>query len=98
MSAGHHQGGQHRRAQDHHEGRAGQLLRVLPGRRRHASKHNLTLDGYGADDDRWVGAARADRLRGALVLVVGMLFLGGDWGLVWFLKRVWQMPECGFLT
>ena len=30
------------------------------------SKHNLTLDGYGADD-RWVGAARADRLRGALV-------------------------------
>ena len=54
-------------------------------------KHNLTLDGYGAR--RPLGAARANRLRGAPTrLAVGMVFLGWVWGLVWFLKSVRQTP------
>ena len=35
-----------------------------------APKHNLTLDGYGADD-RWVLLEPTDRLRGALTRLVG---------------------------
>ena len=57
-----------------------------------APKHNLTLDGYGADD-RWVLLEPTDRLRGALTrLVVGTGFLGWAWGVSWFLKSVRQTP------
>ena len=52
------------------------------------SKHNLTLDGYGADD-RWV--LLEPIACGCTRLAVGMGFLGWVWGLVWFLKSVRQI-------
>ena len=54
------------------------------------SKHNLTLDGYGADDRSGCCSSRSPE--GCTRLVVGTGFLGWAWGVSWFLKSVRQMP------